>query len=751
MNYNPQPQAPAGLAIGDIYYILFRHKRKILLFALAGLAAAAWIRFRSPPPYESQAELLVKYVPVSSASAIGSDQRMIVPDAEHGADVMDSEVQILTSLDVAETAATNIAAAKPVLFSILAGGKGGNPIRAGLAIRNGLAAAPSAKGSSVIVVTFQHRDFRIVQPVLQEVIADYIERQHEIHQATAQMDDQLAAERDALRSQLDDTERRLSTLKNNANILSLGGSETALAQQISKIQGAILDAQAQLAGNEAVLQKVGQISPSKLEMTNAAVVPPEQMDRYLALCAQLDTLRKKDSDYFAGGYTSSNLLVVELQGQITRLQQSKISMEKSWPQLAGLGAPSRMRGQTTAAAAAANPQSEVAQVVALRAKIKAWNDQLAQLQTEATNLNNLAPIIAQLDQTRGILTTNINTLSASLQQAQINEALATGSAPNIRIVQSPSPPFRDWKKSEKIMAALAVAGAALGIGLAFLLELFLDPTVKRPVEITSKLKLPLFLSIPDVAPNGGLHLPWLPERRLLRQSNEDNANPAQSTGKNGQVEILSPDKNPALQPFYEALRDRLVLHFETRKLTHKPKLVAVTGASRGAGASTVAAGLAASLSETGDGNVLLVDMNIEHGAARQFYKGRAGCALDAALAMETKQSALVQENLYVVTGQTNSNSEKLPRILPRRFAALVPRLKASDFDYIIFDMPPVSPTSVTARLSGYMDTVLLTVESEKSATESVRHAASALAEAGATVSVVLNKTRCYVPKRLGTT
>jgi Mrp family chromosome partitioning ATPase len=174
--------------------------------------------------------------------------------------------------------------------------------------------------------------------------------------------------------------------------------------------------------------------------------------------------------------------------------------------------------------------------------------------------------------------------------------------------------------------------------------------------------------------------------------------------------------------------------------------VAVTSAGRGAGVSSIAAGLAASLSETGEGNVLLVDMNVEQGAAQQFYKGKAGCGLDTALTAETKQNALVQENLYVVNG--NAKSTELPGILPKRFGALVPRLKASNYDYIIFDMPPVSQTSLTSRLSRFMDMVLLVVESEKTGLEVVQQANTWLAESGATVGAVLNKTRQYVPERL---
>ena len=63
----------------------------------------------------------------------------------------------------------------------------------------------------------------------------------------------------------------------------------------------------------------------------------------------------------------------------------------------------------------------------------------------------------------------------------------------------------------------------------------------------------------------------------------------------------------------------------------KPKLVAVTGCGEGAGVSTLASGLAAALSKTGDGNVLLVDMNVDQGVAHSFYKGKPGCGIADAL------------------------------------------------------------------------------------------------------------------------
>ena len=75
-------------------------------------------------------------------------------------------------------------------------------------------------------------------------------------------------------------------------------------------------------------------------------------------------------------------------------------------------------------------------------------------------------------------------------------------------------------------------------------------------------------------------------------------------------------------------------------------------------------------------------------------------------------------------------------------------MKASDFDYIIFDMPPVSQISITPRLARFMDMVLLVIESEKTDRDVAKRATDLLTEAKTNVGVVLNKNRSYIPSRL---
>ncbi len=188
---------------------------------------------------------------------LGSDQKVIVPDS--GAGIINSEIQILTSLDVAEQAATNIG---PASILAMAGG-GSNAIAAASFIRGNLQVEPAGKGSSVIVVTFKHPDPRIVQPVLQEVINDYFQKHKEIHSPRGGYDEALSREQSTLSVQLNDTEKQIADLKNKAGIISLDDARKGLADQISKIKSAMLDAQAELAGYQATLNQPGSCSVVK--------------------------------------------------------------------------------------------------------------------------------------------------------------------------------------------------------------------------------------------------------------------------------------------------------------------------------------------------------------------------------------------------------------------------------------------------------------------------------------------------------
>jgi Mrp family chromosome partitioning ATPase len=472
-------------------------------------------------------------------------------------------------------------------------------------------------------------------------------------------------------------------------------------------------------------------------------VPSAKIQEYKSVSSRLDSFRKREQELLTQ-YTEENSMVQGIRQKIASVEKVQKGLEAEYPKL------SKMQLASSSGGAPVHDWTdEAAQIVALQAGLKVLANHLEKLTAEARNINELEPAIVDLQRKKAIEENKYLHFTTSLEQSRFDEALSAGKMANINVAQNPSPPYRESRQLVKTLATVVGIGVFGGIALAFVFELFLDPTVRRPGEIETHLRLPLFLTIPYTRRNGHLKLPGRSSAKNLppsvgqpnEASKELAANPTSSGG-----EVVPWQTSDGLRSYYEALRDRLVTFFEIRNLTHKPKLIAVTGCAKGAGVTTIATGLAASLSETGDGSVLLVDMTVGQAAAHPFFKGKAACGLADALEGEKRDTAMVQENLYMAV--EGGNGDKLPRILPRRFNSLVPKLKASDYDYIIFDMPPVSQISITPRLAGFMDMVLLVIESEKTDREAVKRATSMLTESKANVSAILNKNREYVPKRL---
>jgi polysaccharide biosynthesis transport protein len=741
MNEQKHPAPSEGLGLGDIYFVLFRHKWKIICFSAAGLVTAALIWTLKPVLYGSEAELLVRYVVESRLPrGPGGDSQVRVPDAR-GENIINSEVEILTSLDLARQVVGTVGAEK-----ILAKAGGGNdPVQAAGMVKRNIIVEP-VRRSDVLRIIFQHPDREVVRPVLTQLIASYLRKHAEIHRDLGVSDEFLTQRTMTLSNQLAHTEEQLRNAKMKAGVVSLDDSKKTCTEQIARLRQEIFDAEALLAERESTLKAAVKLAPADSGNTNrGSETSLEKASDYERITTRLNLLSRREQELLTQ-FTENSAPVKEVRQQMAETERLKKELEEKYPVLANLNvaAPSAT-GEPLGTRL--DPAMEAVQVRGLRSRIESLNSRLTQIRAEASKLEEMEGAIVDLQRKKELEESEYRYFSSSLSQARFNEALEAGKLSNISITQEPSPPFRDLDKLRKLLALVVVGGVLAGIALAFLVEFYLDQTLKRPIEVATRLRLPLFLTIPDTGGNGSQPPPTKIHESLRLKAPEEPAQPGvtDATPEAGGGELAGRDMNNRLHLFFEALRHHLVTFFEDNDLHHKPKLVAVTACAKGAGVTTIAAGLAATLSETGDGNVLLVDMNHAQGTAHPFYRGKPGCGLADVLQDEVKDSALVQEYLYVAAENTNTDTAFN---IPKQFTHLMPKLRASNFDYIIFDMPPVSQISVTSKLSRFMDVNLLVVECEKTNREVIKQASSMLAGSKAKVGVVLNKKRTYVPKWL---
>ena len=132
-----------------------------------------------------------------------------------------------------------------------------------------------------------------------------------------------------------------------------------------------------------------------------------------------------------------------------------------------------------------------------------------------------------------------------------------------------------------------------------------------------------------------------------------------------------------------------------------------------------------------------------HVAAQPFFRGELSCGLSDMVLGGKREEGMVLHNLYAATAAHTRDGDSTN--LPKQLAKVVPKLRVSDYDYIVCDLPPVTPVTMTARLAGMMDLVVLVVESEKDTQESVLQAGRLLARSKARVGAVLNKVQNPVP------
>jgi polysaccharide biosynthesis transport protein len=666
-DFEQQP-SHSGMNLYDILFMLFRHKWKIICLALAGVLGASAVFLFFPPAYESDAKLFVRYV-MDKSAVDGMDSQIKTPNALTDS-VISSEVEILTSLDLAREVAEAIGVDKILPDN----GPKASLDSASESLLKGLDVS-AVKGTNIIELSFRSSNPKLPTLVLQEWVKRYFDKHLEVHRSTDAFEF-VAKETEALRTQLSQTDEELKRLKEKAGVISLKESRAALASELGKAQEEQDRAEGELAAQKARVEAI----EKSLSIVNkdpagkpAQPASPAAVEKYQSLAAQLAQLQQSETDLLSR-YTAENRLVKVKTAQIAAIEKQRHDLEQKNPALVGMA-------PALAGSGPARPDilSERAVLVGIESRLETLKTRVSEIQARAKVMEELGPRIEQLEREQELQEVNYKQSEASLEKARVDETLDPSRIPNISVVQTPTPAEKAKRDVKKFVIGLAGGGLGIGIAIALLIELVLDRTVKRSFELEQRLRIPLLLAIPDFGSNGArLRLPDAGHDVLLAGA-----------------ENSSEDSGELLRPFCEAIRDRLGLFFELNNMSHKPKLVAVTGLAKNAGASTLAAGLAGTLSDGIEGRVLLVDKPVS----------------------------------------------------PKRLYSMLADFKASELDYVVFDMPSLGGTSSTLPLAAFMDTVLLVVEAGKSNRDAVKRAYAQLA-AKTKVSVVFNKTRSYGPKWL---
>jgi capsular exopolysaccharide synthesis family protein len=712
---------PPEKSLRDFYYVIFRQKRKIIIFFCTVMICTALGTFLATKIYQSEAKLMVKLGRESVSLDPTATTGQVLQINANRENEIKSELEILQSRALAEQVVDSIGYKEFLrslgLLSFLSFGNDSDQesqlrqrdkvvrtLMKNLDIEN-------QKNSNIISVSYKADDPALAQAVVNKLIGFYLEKHINVYR-TVGSDAFFKQQSNLLRAKLARAEEDLRDLKNNSGIAAVAEQRTILLNRIGGLQkdleqtnAALVASHGKITSMEATLRGLPK-TLVRLKFTGYSGNPVDYLQ------GKLHDLQLKEQDLLSK-FQPKNELVQEVQRQITEIQ-ALVDKEGA------------TKGQVSNLAMI----NEKANFSELQGKGKALKHELVVAQGELKNLNDYEVKIANLQRKVDLLNTNYRNYSEKLEQARIDQALNLEKISNISIVQAATLPVKPIRPRKALNLALGTfLGIFGGLGLAFLTE-SMDHTFKTPDDVMRRLELPILAAIPRFTPH---------DFKGYLEANKPLLLPEASGGWDMSSELA---KRCQLEPVNVLCLD----HY-----TNPSQVMAITSCHPEEGVSTFAANLCLNLVRQKGERVLLVDANLARPSVHKMFKVDQSPGL-----AEIFEPDHFNQNLIQPTSEKNLD------VLPAGLRPVHPwqlfatkgfadqlELWRREYQYVIFDLPPLNGSPHATRLMRMADGVILVVEAEKTRWEVAQQAKELLAQNKAKVlGVVLNKRQFPIPEKL---
>jgi len=513
-------------SLRDIYYVLFRHKKKVVIFFIAVVFIVTLGTFLAPEFYKSDAKLLVKVgresVTLDPTATTGQIITVSQPRAREYE--INSELEILKSREVAEKVVdaigTDIILKRPdevLLGDTTAIGRTRDAVREArqkirsaaeeplsllerLDLQDQLKEHDSAvlsvmgnlsinveNSSNIISLSYEARSPQLAYEVLSKLIDFYLEKHIAIHRTTGSYDF-FIEQSDQLRDKLAQTEEALRESKNNTGLASLDEQRTIIVERIGTLQQEIEVASADLATSNSKVKELESILVGLPERTETGRTTGVSNTAYAYMKQLFYGLQLREQDLLSK-YTEENQLVKEVRRQIAEAQALMNEEEPTHTQV------------TTEISSAyqqvrSDLLTEEATLASLQGKVNSLRELIANAQNELRVLNDNEAQIMRLQREMAIQEVTYQKYVDNLEQARIDNALQMEKISNIGVVQPASFPMKTSRPNKMLNLILGLFfGVFGGIGLAFFVE-YIDHSLKTQEDIDERLQLRTLVVIP---------------------------------------------------------------------------------------------------------------------------------------------------------------------------------------------------------------------------------------------------------------
>jgi len=524
---------------------------------------------------------------------------------------------------------------------------------------------------------------QIANAVADAYITDQLEAKYQAtRRASIWLQDRLRE----LRAQASAAEEAVIRYKAQHNIVDTGGRLTT-EQQLAEVNSQIVQARAATAEAKARLERIEEIV--RMEIPDATVADTLKNDVITRLRQQYLDYAAKEADWSAR-YGRDHLAAVNLRNQMREIRRSIVD-------------------ELRRIAETYKSDYEIAKVREESIQ-KSMNEVVAQSQSTNQAQLTLRDLESTAQTYRALHDNFLQRYMESVQQQSfpITEA---------RLISAASRPLeKSHPKTLLVLALAGIGGIVLGTGIGYLRDIS-DRVFRTAAQVEALLGVDVIAILPKLAsaardPSGAAT-----ETRLAGDL-------AQERTIGGRTGILRYAADEPFSRFAEAIRS-IKVSVDLNSDTKQGKVVGITSALPNEGKSTVAANFA-QLVALGGGKVVLVDCDLRNPSLSRAITPNTTSGLlevltgamppDRALWTDTTTNLKFFPN--VAKGRLAHTSDVLSSDAMRNFFDLL----RQRFDYVIVDLPPLSPI-VDVRSSAHLvDAFVLVIEWGETKIDVVQHA-----------------------------
>lgn len=473
------PMPPLGRTMGtrETLTIAFKHKYKILLIFILGMAGAAAYYHFVPRLYQSSVDLIVRsgweYRYSPEVTVLGEQPTL------RGREIQDAELSILNSDDLKARIISTVGLQE--IYPQIAKSFNASQDRIAAAIKQfGKDVTFSPRGNSGITASLVGRDPVVVAHTLNRLIDYYKAKRLKVYKddkSTQFLEQQLAEERQQLRQ----ATAELQNFKKENGIIAFDTQRNILLQQRMRAEDALSQArnelsllQHQLSALKSRFERIPKVQSS---VDVADFSTGQLQNQLLILHLKLQELLSK--------YKEPNLFITEVRRQIQQLKGYLVQQKRMDLRGTGDGPQNDIRKTQV------EMESQQTQIPLLIGQIDKANKDLQVL-------NGLEGRLRSLENARRDALASYQSCLNKLQSARVYDQMDRDKMTSVNIIEPATInyiPIRPHRGFLFFLVAGAALGLAGGIGLAYLFELA-DQTFTTPEDAEKGLGLTVLATIP---------------------------------------------------------------------------------------------------------------------------------------------------------------------------------------------------------------------------------------------------------------